>query len=131
MSEALFHEGPVLFSDCDPAGIAFTPKLLARAEHGFEHWLLRTSGRSRLAWGREGIRFLTERAVLDFSRPVRHGQPLRSEVKVEALEGGVLTLRHRLVDPRDGALHAEGLWRWSALDSRGSGLPFPFPVELP
>lgn len=77
---------PVRFADCDPAGIAYFPRLLALVDAAVEDWTAQAVGvdRQRLHAGmRLGLPTVTLEA--DFQAPARLGDRLDMEVRVSRL----------------------------------------------
>lgn len=82
---------PVRFADCDPAGIAYFPRLLALVDAAIEDWTAATLGIGRDRLHREFRRGLpTVWLETEFDAPARLGD--RLEIEVEARRIGATSL---------------------------------------
>ena len=84
---------PVRFADCDPAGIAYFPRLLALVDAAIEDWTAATLGvgRDRLH-GELRLGLPTVSLETGFSAPARLGDLLLFEVRVLRLGTASVTL---------------------------------------
>ncbi len=84
---------PVRFADCDPAGIAYYPRLLALADAAVEDWTAATLGLGRAELHHERrLGLPTVKLESSFHTPARLGDRLSFQVTVEALGTSSVTL---------------------------------------
>jgi 4-hydroxybenzoyl-CoA thioesterase len=84
---------PVRFQDCDPAGIAYFPRLLALVDAAIEDWTADALGTSRAEMHLEmGLGLPTVDLRTRFRAPARLGDVLELAVTVAALGRTSLTL---------------------------------------
>lgn len=84
---------PVRFGDCDPAGIAYYPRLFALVDAAIEDWTAAIIGVNRRAMHTEHRCGLPTRSLAsDFSRPCRLGETLDLAVAVHAVSARSVTL---------------------------------------
>ncbi len=77
---------PVRFADCDPAGIAYFPRLLALVDAAIEDWTAATLGIDRRAFHLDRrLGLPTVSLETRFRAPARLGDRLRLTVAVEAI----------------------------------------------
>jgi 4-hydroxybenzoyl-CoA thioesterase len=84
---------PVRFRDCDPAGIAYFPALLALVDAAVEDWTPAAAGSSRAEMHgapRRGLPTVDLRVT--FTAPCRLGEVLDFDVRVLALGDSSVTL---------------------------------------
>ena len=79
--------------DCDTAGIAYYPRLLALVDNAVEDWMAAVIGidRAGLLQGR-GLGLPTADLQIDFQRPCRLGETIVITVSVAALGNSSITL---------------------------------------
>lgn len=83
----------VRFGDCDPAGIAYFPRLLALVDNAIEDWLEATLGLDRAALHLDGgFGLPTVELRVGFMAPCRLGETLAVAVDVVALGTTSMTL---------------------------------------
>jgi 4-hydroxybenzoyl-CoA thioesterase len=84
---------PVRFADCDPAGIAYFPRLLALVDAAVEDWTADALGIDRQGL-HQGMRLGLPTVTLEteFLAPARLGDTLRFEVEVRRLGNTSLVL---------------------------------------
>lgn len=84
---------PVRFQDCDPAGIAYFPRLLALVDAAIEDWTAATLGLDRQALhAKMHLGLPTVKLETDFLSPAGLGQILDFDVKVSELGTTSVTL---------------------------------------
>lgn len=84
---------PIRFADCDPAGIAYFPRLLMLVDAAIEDWTAATLGIDRRAIHldrRLGLPTVT--LETEFARPARLGDRLTLAVRVDRLGTSSITL---------------------------------------
>jgi len=96
MKKSIFHH-QVTFSDCDPAHMAYYPRILEWFDWSTEH-LFRSVG---LHWdqmfGRNGMNGLPLLDIaVQFKYPSRFGDKLAIETWIDAFEGRKFTVKHIL-----------------------------------
>jgi len=75
---------PVRFADCDPAGIAYFPRLLALLDAAIEDWTAATLAVDRsVMHGARRLGLPTVRLETDFHAPARLGTTLEWEVCID------------------------------------------------
>ncbi len=85
---------PVRFGDCDFAGIAYYPRLLALVDAAIEDWTLAALGVDRQTMHRLHHCGLPTRSLsTDFARACRLGENLDIAVAVQAVSARSVTLR--------------------------------------
>lgn len=116
---------PVRFADCDPAGIAYFPRLLALVDAAIEDWTEATLGHSRgtLHLDRR-IGLPTVQLETGFLAPARLGDRLRLDVAVQNLGTTSLSL---LVSGRVAARLCLEARLVQVLTDLGSMRPMPWP----
>ncbi len=97
---------PVRFKHCDPAGIAFYPKLVEFANDTVEAWFATLGVGFPVLIGERGIGVPTVALTARFLKPCRHGEMLDSRLTPVKLGGRSLELRIVLTGP-DGDARAE------------------------
>lgn len=84
---------PIRFGDCDLAGIAYYPRLLALVDAAIEDWTTAIIGLERLAMHRDHrLGLPTVELTTRFERPCRLGERLQLSVRATALGETALTL---------------------------------------
>lgn len=86
--------GPLRFAECDPAGIAFYPKLVERVSNCVEDWFAGPLGLSFDAMHRRWHAVVPTRALaMEFLSPGRLGEPVTLSLTVEQLGRASISLR--------------------------------------
>lgn len=84
---------PIRFGDCDFAGIAYYPRLLALVDAAIEDWTLATIGVDRATMhGRDRYGLPTVRLTTSFAQPCRLGEEVTFAVRTSALGNSSITL---------------------------------------
>ena len=96
----------VRFKHCDPAGIAFYPRLLEFANDTVEAWFAELGAGFPTLIGERGIGVPTVGLTARFLKPCRHGEVLESRLTPVKLGGRSLELRIVLAGP-EGEARAE------------------------
>jgi 4-hydroxybenzoyl-CoA thioesterase len=116
---------PVRFADCDPAGIAYYPKLFELSDSVIEDWTLDIVGISRREMHLDrGLGLPTARLEAEFHSPARLGETLDIELSVTRVGRSSVDLR---LDarceghPRFTIKYRQVLFRMAD----GSSLPWP------
>lgn len=108
MSAVHVHRVTVRFGDCDPAGILYYPRFFDLFHQAMETWFDEALGvpyRTVLMEWKRGVP--TARAECDYRAPVRFGETVRVELRVEHLGTSSIRFGYLVVGP-DDALRAEG-----------------------
>jgi 4-hydroxybenzoyl-CoA thioesterase len=123
---------PLRFAECDPAGIAFYPRLVARLNDAVEAWFAEGLG---LSWAalraRDGAGVPCRSLAVEFLAPGRHGEVLDIRLAVEAMGRSSLSLRFEGVLP-DGRrmFTARKSVIWCRLDGPDAPAPLPIPDDM-
>lgn len=119
---------PIRFRDCDPAGIAYFPALLALADAAVEDWTPAATGWTRADMhGRLRLGLPTADLRVAFTAPCRLGEELDFSVAPTALGRSSVTLA---VEARhDGAPRFAATLAQVLIDL-DSGRPVPWPADV-
>lgn len=118
---------PVRFRDCDPAGIAYFPALLALADAAVEDWTPAATGWTRAEMhGRLRRGLPTADLRVTFAAPCRLGETLDFSVTPTALGRTSVTLA---VAARCGCAPRFAATLAQVLIDLDSGRPMPWPSE--
>ena len=90
---------PVRFKHCDPAGIAFYPRLLEFANDTVEAWFAELGVGFPAMITERGISTPTVALKAQFLKPCRHGEVLQSRLQPVRLGGSSLDVRIVLAGP--------------------------------
>jgi 4-hydroxybenzoyl-CoA thioesterase len=90
---------PVLFKHCDPAGIAFYPRLVEFANDTVEAWFAALGAPFPALIGERGIGVPAVTLNARFLKPCRHGEMLESRLRPVKLGERSMDLRIMLAGP--------------------------------
>lgn len=133
MSRVFEAGAPLRFAECDPAGIAFYPRLVERVNNVVEDWFAAEIGMSFADMHREGAERVgvpCRSLALEFLNPGRLGEPLTLALTVAALGRSsiALAIAARLADGRP-MFTARPTLVWCAWGQDGPR-PAPIPAVL-
>jgi 4-hydroxybenzoyl-CoA thioesterase len=91
---------PLLFKHCDPAGIAFYPRLVEFANDTVEAWFAALGAPFPILIGERGIGVPAVALNARFLKPCRHGEVLESRLQPMKLGERSMELRIVLAGPK-------------------------------
>jgi len=92
----------IRFSDADPAGIAFYPRIFDHLHEAFEDFFDNCSGTTYAkVLGEERIGFPAVHATAEFLKPLRHGDVIDVEITVVELGQTSFRCRYRVLRDRE------------------------------
>lgn len=130
MSEVFVARAPLRFGECDPAGIAFYPRLVERINAAVEDWFagpIDLSFHDMHLKRRAGIPCKT--MEIDFRAPARLGEDLAVALTVEALGRASFDLKAEATVGDRVVFVARQRLVWAQFDGEGVKAA-PIPPEL-
>lgn len=117
-------EAAIRFGHCDPAGIAYFPRLDELLNGCFEDWCAAVGLPFHLMMGRDRLGFPLVHATVDYEAALRLGDQVTLTLAVEAVGSRSLTLEQAIVRDGTRCLRARHVRVVTSLD-HGRAVPLP------